>query len=516
MSEVANQPPKPKDASSTKDTQAHPVREWIDTLLKAAVIAKGDQKTGTQPQTEDTSPSATAATETTATSVPTSNSSKDDDAENKPEKTVDGSKETAPPPPSEGLEDGAVDTGRDATEASTTVAKRYRRRRCEVEGCNKFARFNNACSGHVVDIACKERSSDSYCGADKERQSVELKFGDFVDYYQASFTKQTHWLQTVDDLEFYLCQCPIAVFKPDATCAKATLSSIMDEFCLPKCLQDKPMTQVNLWMTVRPSRTTLHYDAYQNVLVVLYGKKTVTLYPPSDSANLYPFPVHSKSANHSQVNIVQPNLSEHPRFSKASAQRFTIAAGDALLIPEGWWHQVDSDAFTIAVNYWWDDVREQLVADSRLVPYYARVLMEELIKQQCEASLLALRSTGILPQEATFMDESSAVSAFLTAPDQRGREQVFLSLDNKTLVQVQRCLAESQDAEWRQFLVNASVDMVAVLTNTWEKGNLEEDFLGVVLGALGDDGEAIQEQLVCKQEKFRQNCAAIVYRSFGQ
>ncbi|RLN53691.1 hypothetical protein BBJ29_001336 [Phytophthora kernoviae] len=80
--------------------------------------------------------------------------------------------------------------------------------------------------------ACKERSSGCYCGTDKERQSVELKFGDFVDYFQASFTNQSHWLQTVDDLEFYLCQCPIAVYKPDAICTKATLPSIMNEFCL--------------------------------------------------------------------------------------------------------------------------------------------------------------------------------------------------------------------------------------------------------------------------------------------
>ena len=28
-------------------------------------------------------------------------------------------------------------------------------------------------------------------------------------------------------------------------------------------------------------------------------------------------------------------------------------AGDALLIPEGWWHQVDSDPATLAVNFWW-------------------------------------------------------------------------------------------------------------------------------------------------------------------
>lgn len=84
----------------------------------------------------------------------------------------------------------------------------------------------------MVEIACKERSGGCYNGNEKARQSVELKFGDFVDYYQAAFKKQSHWLQTVDDLEFYLAQCPIAVLKPDATCANASLPAVMDDFRL--------------------------------------------------------------------------------------------------------------------------------------------------------------------------------------------------------------------------------------------------------------------------------------------
>ena len=31
-----------------------------------------------------------------------------------------------------------------------------------------------------------------------------------------------------------------------------------------------------------------------------------------------------------------------------------VQAGDALYIPEGWWHQIDSDGLTIAVSHWWE------------------------------------------------------------------------------------------------------------------------------------------------------------------
>ncbi|EGZ28273.1 hypothetical protein PHYSODRAFT_466763 [Phytophthora sojae] len=351
----------------------------------------------------------------------------------------------------------------------------------------------------VVDIACKERSSGCYHGNEKARQSVQLKFGDFIDYYQAAFRNESHWLQEVDDLEFYLAQCPIAVLKADATCTKASLPAIMNDFRLPQCIEDKPISQVNLWMTVQPGRTTLHYDAYQNILVVLYGKKTVTLFPPSDAAKLYPFPVHTKSANHSQVNIVEPDLKAHPRFREATVHQFEVTTGDAIVIPEGWWHQVDSDAFTIAVNYWWDGEREKLVADKRMVPYYARVMLEELVKQECDSQLHALRS---------------AAAAIIAEEAQFAREKVFLSLDDDIFTKTQRILARRHAADWKDLLANASVELVAVLTNCWEGDNLECDLLEVLFDALGDDGEIIKEQFLTKQMKFRQDCAAKMYRSF--
>ncbi|KAK1948189.1 JmjC domain-containing protein 5 [Phytophthora citrophthora] len=368
----------------------------------------------------------------------------------------------------------------------------------------------------VVEIACKERSTGCYDGNEKARQSVELRFGDFVDYYQAAYNKQSHWLQTVDDLEFYLAQCPIAVPKPGPACTKACLPMIMDNFCLPPCLQDKLVTQVNLWMTVQPGRTTLHYDAYHNVLVVLYGRKTITLYPPSDMAKLYPFPVHTKSVNHSQVNIVEPDLEKHQRFTDASAKRFEVMAGDALVIPEGWWHQVDSDEFTIAINYWWDGMREQLVSDKRMVPYYARVMLEELVTQQCESRLKALRSSSRTEVPSKLEDERSAATAILAARDQVSREQVMLSLEKNVFMKTQRLLATNHVEEWRQLLTNASTAFVTVLAKCWEGEGLEPDFLEVLFGALRDEEEEIKQQLISKQAQFRQECATDMYRSlFG-
>lgn len=109
-----------------------------------------------------------------------------------------------------------------------------------------------------------------------------------------------------------------------------------------------------------------------------------------------------QAANHSSVNFAAPNFGRYPAYAQALAcqlaaelQVITSAgsaaaallgnaaastascmalellccnvvvalvmnemdtrsqAGDAIFIPEGWWHQIDSTDVTIAVNFWW-------------------------------------------------------------------------------------------------------------------------------------------------------------------
>lgn len=59
------------------------------------------------------------------------------------------------------------------------------------------------------------------------------------------------------------------------------------------------LLQANLWMNPERSKSNIHYDAYDNLLCIVRGKKLVRLFPPSASSALRPFPIYSKSANHS-------------------------------------------------------------------------------------------------------------------------------------------------------------------------------------------------------------------------
>lgn len=85
----------------------------------------------------------------------------------------------------------------------------------------------------VVDVAIKNVSDKVYSGDARKRQSVEMKFGDYITYYTAKYTNNNHWLCSVSDLEFYLCQCPMFVDEETiekGVSMKTSLPKLMQHF----------------------------------------------------------------------------------------------------------------------------------------------------------------------------------------------------------------------------------------------------------------------------------------------
>lgn len=53
----------------------------------------------------------------------------------------------------------------------------------------------------------------------------------------------------------------------------------------------------------RGSRSSLHYDPYQNLLCVVRGAKTVRLHAPQQMPALYPRPVHGEVIDGSALGV---------------------------------------------------------------------------------------------------------------------------------------------------------------------------------------------------------------------
>jgi len=149
--------------------------------------------------------------------------------------------------------------------------------------------------------------------------------------------------------------------RDDSFCALASLSDgvVAPSSLLPNdkiCLHN-----INFWYAPKPSMTNWHHDGHSNILTVVNGMKTVELAPPgaikasaicSDHAN------HPSLLRHSCSGASKAYLDDELQKTRinleASRMIVTIARGDALFIPEGWWHRVESSAETMAVNFWFD------------------------------------------------------------------------------------------------------------------------------------------------------------------
>ena len=123
-------------------------------------------------------------------------------------------------------------------------------------------------------------------------------------------------------------------------------------------LAGKP-TEPRIWIGTN-SRIAPHYDESENIACVVGGRRTFTLFPTDQIANLYVGPIDRTVAGQatSMVDLANPDFERFPRFREAlrHARIAELEPGDAIYIPPLWWHGVQSQgALNVLVNYWWSD-----------------------------------------------------------------------------------------------------------------------------------------------------------------
>ncbi|GAV84361.1 Cupin_8 domain-containing protein [Cephalotus follicularis] len=177
---------------------------------------------------------------------------------------------------------------------------------------------------------------------------------------------------------------------------RVQLETLREDIQTPALLETKTLASINLWMNSSHARSSTHYDPHHNLLCVVSGRKQVVLWPPSASPMLYPMPVYGEASNHSSVALGRPDLSIHPRAecSMEYSQKVILQEGDALFIPEGWFHQIDSDDLTIAVNFWWQsNVMSRL--SEHMDAYYMRRILRRLTDNEMNQVLHKASTIGI-------------------------------------------------------------------------------------------------------------------------
>ncbi len=111
-------------------------------------------------------------------------------------------------------------------------------------------------------------------------------------------------------------------------------------------------TSTSFWMGTGGTHSGLHFDRRDNVLVQIYGHKSVILAAPGQAQYLYP--IHDMFEK-SSVDPSNPDLHRHPKFRKAELYQGVIHPGDVLFIPQLWWHYLESRDTSISLNHWYGD-----------------------------------------------------------------------------------------------------------------------------------------------------------------
>jgi hypothetical protein len=121
----------------------------------------------------------------------------------------------------------------------------------------------------------------------------------------------------------------------------------------PSCIPGNLMKVVNLWLAASSTITPLHYDDSHNLFAQVSGSKTFYLFPPEDLEALYPGPLNTGAQHVSGVDLFDPDFSQHPLAASLTCMDATVNAGEALVLPAFWWHQVASHDLSVSVNFWW-------------------------------------------------------------------------------------------------------------------------------------------------------------------
>eukprot|EP00736_Rhodelphis_marinus_P004336 Rmarinus@m.29373 len=236
------------------------------------------------------------------------------------------------------------------------------------------------------------------------------------------------------DWFFSIQQCPIFMAE-----GAAPLSALLPDVEVPAFLDLPPLPhseggacglhrpyksrlaeQINMWANGRRLTTSsTHFDAYHNILCVVAGKKTIHLYAPAASVALRPGSLLGKCWNHAYPPNGRDSTKETPL---PPPPPFVVEAhpGDMVFIPEGWYHQVTSEARTLAVNIWWNGPGNVMASHTQMLPYYLRRVLRESIdvarmelQSHQDAGRAADSSRVHVPAAAIFRDSVDSVVLFL-------------------------------------------------------------------------------------------------------
>jgi len=159
---------------------------------------------------------------------------------------------------------------------------------------------------------------------------------------------------------------------------KNGLGELAEYLKVPKWFDHKRIWSANLWMGAGNNRTLLHYDPWDTLLMLADGEKKFVIFPDSESPNMYQFSAFNFKALfqgkviHSKIRPLNVQTRYRKKFSRAKGFEGTLQAGEAMFVPAGFWHYVESSGLNIGVNFFLHSEEENIHLREPLRTYWIK------------------------------------------------------------------------------------------------------------------------------------------------
>lgn len=117
-------------------------------------------------------------------------------------------------------------------------------------------------------------------------------------------------------------------------------------------------TRSHLWFGPKGAFTPLHHDLTNNMLVQIYGRKKLTLIPAFQVPHLY-----NDTHVYSATDFPAIDVKRFPKMKNVTSIELILHPGEAVFIPIGWWHCVESLDVSISVSFTDFNVKNDFFVD---------------------------------------------------------------------------------------------------------------------------------------------------------
>jgi hypothetical protein len=185
--------------------------------------------------------------------------------------------------------------------------------------------------GQVEIEVQSDRNSDRLYEINIEKHRHKMKMSDYVDaVVSGGATNDYYMVANNGNLE------------------KTELRGLLNDLeIFPEYLAPQdPNGKAFFWFGASGTVTPLHHDPVNLIFVQVYGRKVWQIIPPFYTHLLYNY-----RGVFSEVDIQNPDYEKYPLFQKIPIIEVTLEAGDAIFMPVGWWHAVQSLDISISMSF---------------------------------------------------------------------------------------------------------------------------------------------------------------------